>query len=101
MAGWNAPSFAPWLEASMQRASQQVFGRDAVHLGCGGSIPFMGMLGAQFPNTQFLITGVLGPHSNAHGPNEFLDLAYTKKIIACVAEVLGDFAARKGERAAA
>ena len=101
MAGWNAPSFAPWLEASMQRASQQVFGRDAVHLGCGGSIPFMGMLGAQFPRTQFLITGVLGPHSNAHGPNEFLDLAYTKKIIACVAEVLSDFAARKGERAAA
>jgi len=101
MAGWNAPSFAPWLEAAMQRASQQVFGRDAVHLGCGGSIPFMGMLGAQFPKTQFLITGVLGPQSNAHGPNEFLDLAYTKKIIACVAEVLGDFATRHRASSAA
>ena len=95
MAGWNAPSFAPWLEASMQRASQLVFGHEAVHVGCGGSIPFMGMLGAQYPNTQFLITGVLGPQSNAHGPNEFLDIAYTKKITACVAEVLADHAARK------
>jgi len=89
--GWNAPSFAPWLEASMQRASHKVFGRDAVYAGCGGSIPFMGMLGARFPDTQFLITGVLGPHSNAHGPNEFLDIAYTKRITACVAEVLADF----------
>jgi acetylornithine deacetylase/succinyl-diaminopimelate desuccinylase-like protein len=101
MQGWNAPSFAPWLEDSMQRASQTVFGRDVVHLGCGGSIPFMGMLGERFPHTQFLITGVLGPQSNAHGPNEFLDIAYTRKLIACVAEVLGDFAARRaGQRAA-
>jgi acetylornithine deacetylase/succinyl-diaminopimelate desuccinylase-like protein len=101
MTGWNAPSFAPWLEQAMQRASQTVFGRDVVHLGCGGSIPFMGMLGERFPDTQFLITGVLGPQSNAHGPNEFLDLAYTKKIIACVAEILGDFARRQGRARAA
>ena len=58
MDGWNAPSFAPWLEASMERASNAVFGLGAVHSGCGGSIPFMGMLGRQFPHTQFLITGV-------------------------------------------
>lgn len=101
MAGWNAPSFAPWLESAMQRASQRVFGRDAVHLGCGGSIPFMGMLGERFPGTQFLITGVLGPQSNAHGPNEFLDIGYTKKLIACVAEVLGEFAQRHPRSAAA
>jgi di/tripeptidase len=61
----------------------------------------MGMLGARFPQTQFLITGVLGPQSNAHGPNEFLDIAYTKRIIACVAEVLADFAARHGVARAA
>ncbi len=101
MNGWNAPSFAPWLEQAMQCASQTVFGRDVVHLGCGGSIPFMGMLGERFPDTQFLITGVLGPQSNAHGPNEFLDLAYTKKIIACVAEVLGEFALRQSSARAA
>lgn len=93
MAGWNAPSFSTWLEASMERASQAVFGREAVYAGCGGSIPFMGMLGRQFPDTQFLITGVLGPQSNAHGPNEFLDLGYAEKITACVVQVLADHGA--------
>ena len=68
------PPFAPWLEQSMQAASQAFFGRDAMYMGTGGSIPFMGMLGEKFPGTQFLVTGVLGPQSNAHGPNEFLHL---------------------------
>jgi acetylornithine deacetylase/succinyl-diaminopimelate desuccinylase-like protein len=94
MAGWNAPSFVPWLEASMNAASQAVFGRPAVHTGGGGSIPFMGMLGAQFPTTQFLITGVLGPQSNAHGPNEFLHLAYAEKLTQLVSRVLLDHALR-------
>jgi acetylornithine deacetylase/succinyl-diaminopimelate desuccinylase-like protein len=91
-AGWNAPAFAPWLEESIMRASREVYGTDAVHIGCGGSIPFMGMLGEQFPRTQFFITGVLGPHSNAHGPNEFLDLEYAMKLTACVSLVLADHA---------
>ena len=91
-AGWNAPSFASWLEASIQSASQSIYGRDAVHLGCGGSIPFMGMLGERFPKTQFFITGVLGPHANAHGPNEFLHLEYAEKLTACVSLVLADHA---------
>ncbi len=90
MRGWNAPSFAPWLEASMQQASREVYGGDAVHAGCGGSIPFMGMLGERFPNTQFLITGVLGPQSNAHGPNEFLHIDYAMRLTRCVARVLAD-----------
>jgi acetylornithine deacetylase/succinyl-diaminopimelate desuccinylase-like protein len=96
MAGWNAPTFAPWLESSMQQASQQVFGQAAVHAGCGGSIPFMGMLGAQFPLTQFLITGVLGPQSNAHGPNEFLQLDYAARLTELVALVLADHASGRG-----
>lgn len=89
-AGWNAPSFAPWLEESMQRASQSWYGRGAMHMGCGGSIPFMGMLGGKFPRTQFLITGVLGPHANAHGPNEFLHLDYARRLTGVVADVLAD-----------
>jgi acetylornithine deacetylase/succinyl-diaminopimelate desuccinylase-like protein len=92
--GWNAPSFAPWLEQSIMRASEAVYGKEAMHAGCGGTIPFMGMLGEQFPSTQFFITGVLGPHSNAHGPNEFLDIAYVKKLTACVSLVLADHARR-------
>jgi acetylornithine deacetylase/succinyl-diaminopimelate desuccinylase-like protein len=95
MRGWNAPSFAPWLEASMQRASREVFGQDAIHAGCGGSIPFMGMLGERFPATQFMITGVLGPQANAHGPNEFLHLDYAKRLTRCVARVLADHASRQ------
>jgi acetylornithine deacetylase/succinyl-diaminopimelate desuccinylase-like protein len=90
--GWNAPAFAPWLEQSIMRASGEIYGRDAVHIGCGGTIPFMGMLGERFPLTQFFITGVLGPHANAHGPNEFLQVEYAKKLTACVSLVLADHA---------
>jgi acetylornithine deacetylase/succinyl-diaminopimelate desuccinylase-like protein len=90
--GWNAPAFAPWLEESIARASRAVYGKDAVHIGCGGTIPFMGMLGTRFPRTQFFITGVLGPHANAHGPNEFLHIDYAKKLTACVSLVLADHA---------
>ena len=90
--GWNAPAFAPWLEESIARASREVFGETAVNIGCGGTIPFMGMLGERFPRTQFFITGVLGPHANAHGPYEFLHIDYTKKLTACVSLVLADHA---------
>ena len=89
-AGWVAPKVAPWLEESVERASKTYFGKGAMTFGEGGSIPFMGMLGTRYPEAQFLITGVLGPQSNAHGPNEFLHIAYAKALTACVAEVLGD-----------
>jgi acetylornithine deacetylase/succinyl-diaminopimelate desuccinylase-like protein len=94
MAGWNAPELAPWLEQSMQQASRECFGRDAMYMGTGGSIPFMGMLGLRFPGTQFLITGLLGPKSNAHGPNEFLHIETGKRLTACVARVLADHGCR-------
>ncbi|MFO7277851.1 MAG: M20/M25/M40 family metallo-hydrolase [Pseudomonadota bacterium] len=92
--GWNAPPLAPWLEESMMRASRTVFGRDALYLGTGGTIPFMGMLGERFPRTQFFVTGVLGPQSNAHGPNEFLHIDYARKLTVCVALVLADHGAK-------
>jgi acetylornithine deacetylase/succinyl-diaminopimelate desuccinylase-like protein len=86
--GWNAPATAPWLRAAVNEASQAYYGKPAAMMGEGGTIPFMAMLGKQFPQAQFLITGVLGPHSNAHGPNEFLHLEYAKKLTCCVAHVL-------------
>ena len=88
--GWNAPALAPWLEAAIDRASTAVYGQKAAYTGCGGTIPFMAMLGLRFPRAQFFITGVLGPHANAHGPNEFLDVEYAKKLTACVSLVLAD-----------
>ena len=90
MAGWNAPPVADWLEASMEKASQAIFGKPSVYMGTGGTIPFMGKLGEQFPEAQFLITGLLGPNSNAHGPNEFLHIQKGKKLTSCVSQVLED-----------
>ena len=90
MAGWNAPEIAPWLEASMQKASDAFFGKPSMYMGTGGTIPFMGMLGERFPRAQFLITGLLGPKSNAHGPNEFLHIETGKRLTCCVAQVLED-----------
>ncbi|HHQ9287918.1 TPA: M20 family metallopeptidase [Legionella anisa] len=86
--GWNAPKLAPWLEKAADAASMTYYGKPAAYLGEGGTIPFMGMLGKKFPEAQFMITGVLGPHSNAHGPNEFLHLDMVKKLTASVAYVL-------------
>jgi acetylornithine deacetylase/succinyl-diaminopimelate desuccinylase-like protein len=94
MAGWNAPPVAAWLEASMNKASQAYFDKPSVYMGTGGTIPFMGMLGEKFPEAQFLITGLLGPNSNAHGPNEFLHIQKGKKLTCCVAQVLEDHFSR-------
>jgi acetylornithine deacetylase/succinyl-diaminopimelate desuccinylase-like protein len=90
MAGWDAPPIAAWLEASMNRASEAFFGKPSMYMGTGGTIPFMGMLGEKFPDAQFLITGLLGPKSNAHGPNEFLHIETGKRLTSCVAQVLED-----------
>jgi len=92
--GWNAPALAPWLEASLARASETAFGAPPAYMGEGGSIPFMAMLGEKFPAAQFVVTGVLGPHSNAHGPNEFLHIPTGKKVTQVIARVLADHHAR-------
>jgi acetylornithine deacetylase/succinyl-diaminopimelate desuccinylase-like protein len=86
--GWNAPESAPWLKQVLDTSSRQVYGRNAGWVGEGGTIPFMNMLGERFPRAQFVITGVLGPHSNAHGPNEFLHIEYAKKLTAAMANVV-------------
>ncbi|MEP6634011.1 MAG: peptidase M20, partial [Luteimonas sp.] len=86
--GWNAPVMSPWLENSIDAASRAFFKAPAMYMGEGGTIPFMGMLGEKFPGAQFMITGVLGPHSNAHGPNEFLHIPMGKRVTASVAHVL-------------
>lgn len=90
--GWNAPVSSQWLEDSITSASERVFGQKACQVGCGGTIPFMGMLGRRFTGTQFFVTGVLGPHANAHGPDESLHLGYACNLTACVALLLADHA---------
>jgi acetylornithine deacetylase/succinyl-diaminopimelate desuccinylase-like protein len=86
--GWNTPDLAPWLASSMNDASRKHFGADVAFMGQGGTIPLMNTLKEGFPRSQFMVCGVLGPKSNAHGPNEFLDVPYARKLTASVAEVI-------------
>ncbi len=88
--GWNAPDLEPWLATSLDRASRRHFGADCAYIGQGGTIPLMNVLQEGFPSAQFMVCGVLGPKSNAHGPNEFLHIAYAKKLTAAVADVIAD-----------
>jgi acetylornithine deacetylase/succinyl-diaminopimelate desuccinylase-like protein len=92
--GWAAPPLAPWLETALAGASQAAFGADPRYVGEGGTIPFMGMLGRSLPDAQFVITGVLGPGSNAHGPNEFLHIPTGEKVTEAVAHLLDAHARR-------
>ena len=92
--GWHAPPLAPWLETALAEASEQHFHAPLRSMGTGGTIPFMQMLGDRFPQVQFAVTGVLGPESNAHGPNEFLHIETGKRVTACVAHALHALATR-------
>jgi len=87
-AGWNAPELKPWLVEACDEASQSFYQRPAAYLSEGGTIPFMGMLAEKFPKAQFMVVGVLGPMSNAHGPNEFLHIPMAKRLTCCVAKVI-------------
>ena len=89
--GWNAPETGPWLMKAIEKASKEYFGERPCSIGEGGTIPFMAMLGDRFPKAQFVITGVLGPKSNAHGPNEFLDIPFAKKLTCCISRILSDY----------
>jgi acetylornithine deacetylase/succinyl-diaminopimelate desuccinylase-like protein len=99
--GWAAPSLRHWLSDSIDTASKNYFGPKSASMGEGGTIPFMGMLQERFPQAQFVVTGLLGPKSNAHGPNEFLHIPTGKKLTASVAGVLRDQYVNRGDKAAA
>ena len=86
--GWDAPATSPWFEQALQAASQAHYGAPCATIGQGGTIPLMGMLSQGFPRAQMMVCGVLGPKSNAHGPNEFLHLPYARRLTAAVAEVI-------------
>ncbi len=86
--GWNAPATTPWFEQALNSASQAHFGAPCGYIGQGGTIPLMNMLSQGFPKAQMMVCGVLGPKSNAHGPNEFLHVPYAKKLTAAVAQVI-------------
>ncbi len=86
--GWNCPDYSEWLHGALRESAEIYFGREMQGQGEGGSIPLMGLLSDLWPKAQFVVTGVLGPHSNAHGPNEFLHIPYTRKLTQAMAHVL-------------
>ena len=86
--GWNAPASADWFARALDAASQTHFGAPCGYIGQGGTIPLMSQLSEGFPTSQMMVCGVLGPKSNAHGPNEFLHVPYAKRLTAAVAEVI-------------
>ena len=90
-AGWSAPKTSSWLAKAIEKASLNHFEERDCSMSEGGTIPFMAMLGEKYPEAQFVITGVLGPNSNAHGPNEFLHIPYAKKLTCCIASIINDF----------
>ncbi|EPY38669.1 hypothetical protein AGDE_05260 [Angomonas deanei] len=87
-AGCATPPLKPWLSTALEAGSQQVYGQSFASQGLGGSIPFIAMLIQTYPESQFIVTGVLGPQSNAHGPNEFLHVPYVKGLTLVVARMI-------------
>jgi acetylornithine deacetylase/succinyl-diaminopimelate desuccinylase-like protein len=94
--GWDAPADPEWMGRALDEASRSTYGNPPARTGVGGSIPFIAMLGRGFPSAAFVVTGVLGPGSNAHGPNEFLHLPTARKLTAAMAHVLHAHAVRQG-----
>ena len=76
------------MERALESASHSHYSEPLGYIGQGGTIPLMSMLQKGFPAAQMMVCGVLGPKSNAHGPNEFLHLPYAKRLTAAVAEVV-------------
>ena len=93
--GLNCPELTPELAKAVTDASKNFYGNDPIYYGEGGSIPFLSSLHKQFPKAQFFVTGVLGPESNAHGPNEMLEMSYTKKLICCLTYIMGEYHKQK------
>lgn len=88
--GCAMPPLQPWLEQALHEGSMEAFGHPHACQGMGGAIPFISMLVETFPAAQFVVTGVLGPQSNAHGPNEFLHVPYAKGVTYSMARIIAE-----------
>jgi acetylornithine deacetylase/succinyl-diaminopimelate desuccinylase-like protein len=86
--GWLMPAASGWLSTALKKSSLAFFGKDVMYRAEGGSIPFMGMLNAMFGKPQFFVTGVGGHDTNAHGPDESVNIPMVRRVAMCVAQVL-------------
>ncbi len=86
--GWSAKLGCRWFDRALQDACQDVFGLAPAYNCDGASIPILNLMQSHFPDAQMLVTGVLGPGSNAHGPDEMLKLDYLEKLTGVIARLL-------------
>lgn len=96
--GWYASGTPQWLKKALNQSSKAFWGEEAGYLGIGASIPLVAHFSKVWPETAFMVAGVLGPNSNAHGPNEFLDLEYAKRLTASVAKVISEMPVKKQKK---
>lgn len=87
--GWSMKDLDGWLNDAISEAGATFFdGKPTGSYGEGGSIPFLNELGQKYPESQIVAFGLLGPNSNAHGPNESINLPYAKKLTCSLAHVI-------------
>ncbi|HEY8805966.1 MAG TPA: dipeptidase [Candidatus Limnocylindria bacterium] len=79
--------------AALKDALGAAWGREAIDIGQGGSIPFLFDFARTFPGAALLVTGVEDPESNAHSENESLHLAEFENVCVAEATFLGLFGA--------
>ena len=81
--------------AALKDALGAAWGREAIDIGQGGSIPFLFDFARTFPRAALLVTGVEDPESNAHSENESLHLGEFENVCVAEAAFLGLFAASR------
>jgi acetylornithine deacetylase/succinyl-diaminopimelate desuccinylase-like protein len=96
--GWRTPGDGPAFEAA-RRALAAGFGREAVTIGCGGTIPFVGPFAAVLGGAPALLLGLEDPPCNAHGENESLDVDDFRKAARASAHLFDELRAvpRRGD----
>jgi acetylornithine deacetylase/succinyl-diaminopimelate desuccinylase-like protein len=88
--GFECPSYSKSVLEVINKAGNETFDKPVLYYGEGGSIPFLNDIKNVFPKAQFIVTGVLGPESNAHGPDEMLHLGFLENLVVTMGKILRD-----------
>lgn len=78
--GFHAPPLDGPISEAITEASMELTGLPPLATWTGGTIPFMAMMQAKYPEAMFLCTGTSGPGNNAHGPDEKLHIPSSKRL---------------------
>ena len=89
--GWILKKLDSKINESFMKSSMFLFGSECYNLGSGITIPFVNMLNEKYKNCNMFVSGLLGPKSNAHSPNECLNIDYSIKLTVALAHLISDF----------